>query len=220
MTQDETIMLSGIQHFSICRRQWALIHIEQQWKENAHTAEGIILHRRAHDDELTESRGDLLITRGMRIYSEHLHVTGICDVVEFHWKKDGIQLNGREGKWSVYPVEYKKGASKTNDADRLQLCGQAICLEEMLCCQIPEGSLYYGQTRRRERVEFTEDLREKVELMLKEMYQLYVRGQTPRVRPNPHCKGCSLKEICLPELNRTGTVSSYLQKSMKQEDPA
>ena len=123
MSGQEPLLLSGIQHFSFCRRQWALIHIEQQWSENVHTAEGTIFHHRAHDDAQFESRGDLLIARGFRIVSQRLNVSGVCDIVEFHRDSDGIELFGREGKWTVYPVEYKKGAPKSNDADRLQLCG-------------------------------------------------------------------------------------------------
>ena len=119
MNAQEPLLLSGLQHFAFCRRQWALIHIEQQWSENVRTVEGMIFHRRAHDDVQFEARGDLLIARGLRIASQRLNVVGVCDVVEFHRDSAGIELFGREGRWSVYPVEYKKGASKQNDADRL-----------------------------------------------------------------------------------------------------
>ena len=214
MEMCEPLMLSGLQHFAFCRRQWALIHIEQQWAENARTTDGHLFHRRAHDGESLESRGDLLIARGLRVGSERLNVTGVCDVVEFHRDSEGIELFGREGRWRVYPVEYKKGEPKQNDADRLQLCGQAMCLEEMLACDIPEGSLFYGETRRRERVDFTQELRDTVERMLAEMRQYYDRGHTPAATPTKGCNACSLKELCLPRLKKLPKVRSYLAEHM------
>lgn len=215
---DQYLMLSGLQHFAFCRRQWALIHIEQLWAENVRTVEGNILHRRAHDADQVESRGDLLIVRGMRIRSERLKVTGVCDVVEFHRSESGISLAGREGRWIPYPVEYKRGAPKAHDADELQLCGQAICLEEMLMCSIDEGSLFYGETRRRTRVPFTPELRAKVESLLREMQQHFARGHTPSVRRTKGCNACSLRELCLPEMSRTGSVHSYIHQHLKEED--
>ena len=215
----EPMLLSGIQHFAFCRRQWALIHIEQQWAENWRTVEGNLLHAKAHDGEQVESRGDLLIARGLRIVSRRLNVTGVCDVVEFHRDPKGIALTGREGTWRVYPVEYKRGEPKENDADRLQLCGQAICLEEMLLCDIPEGSLFYGETRRRERVTFTPELRACVEAMLSEMRQYYERGYTPRPRRTKACNACSMKELCLPGLEKLPSVKAYMNQRIKEDEP-
>lgn len=134
--EDDWLALSGLQHFSFCRRQWALIHIEQQWQENYLTTAGHLEHERAHDYEQSESRGDTLIMRDLRVFSRHLGITGACDVVEFHQSDDGVPLRGRNGLWSAYPIEYKHGQSKTVDADRLQLCAEAMCLEEMLSCEI------------------------------------------------------------------------------------
>lgn len=142
-------MLSGLQHFAYCRRQWALIHIEQQWAKNERTVDGSIFHANAHDADKVEKRGELLITRGLHIQSARLGMSGICDVVEFHKSKDGISLFSYDGLWEPYPIEYKKGAPKEHDADELQLCGQAICLEEMLLCHISFGSLFYGENRKR-----------------------------------------------------------------------
>ena len=143
--QDEDFLqLSGIQHFAFCRRQWALIHIENMWVENYRTTDGAILHEKAHDPQGSESRGDLLILRGIHIPSARLGITGQCDVVEFRRSQDGIRLNGREGLWKPFPVEYKRGEPKDNTCDSLQLCAQAMCLEEMLCCPIPQGALFYG----------------------------------------------------------------------------
>lgn len=219
MNAQEPLLLSGLQHFAFCRRQWALIHIEQQWSENVRTVEGMIFHRRAHDDVQFEARGDVLIARGLRIASQRLNVVGVCDVVEFHRDSAGIELFGREGRWSVYPVEYKKGVSKQNDADRLQLCGQAMCLEEMLACDIPEGSLFYGATRHREQVQFTDELRKHVSDMLDEMRQLFERGYTPKAKPTQGCNACSLKESCLPSLNKLPKVSAYIAGYTGEDTP-
>lgn len=209
-------MLSGIQHFAFCRRQWALIHVEQQWKENERTVEGTLLHRGAHDESRVEKRRDTITIRGMRVVSRRLAVSGICDVVEFRRSPAGISLWGWDGQWQPYPVEYKRGSPKENNADLLQLCAQAICLEEMLCCEIPEGSLYYGETRHRLKVDFTLELRTQVEQMLVEMRALYQRGWTPRVKPSKACSACSLKEICLPKLSRTVKVETYLDNFLKE----
>lgn len=133
---DDCLMISGLQHFRFCRRQWALIHIEQQWAENLRTTEGALLHERAHDEQLRERRGDTIITRSLRVYSLTLGLTGQCDVVEFHRDERGVPLHGYEGTWLPFPVEYKRGRAKQDGCDELQLCAQAMCLEEMLCCEI------------------------------------------------------------------------------------
>ena len=152
--EDDFLQLSGLQHFKFCRRQWALIHVENQWAENFRTTDGAILHENAHNGGFFESRGDLLITRDMRIFSRTLGVSGACDVLEFHRGKIGIPLKGREGLWQPYPVEYKRGKPKEGTEDALQLCGQAMCLEEMLCCEIPQGALYLYVEKRFKRRRF------------------------------------------------------------------
>lgn len=215
--QPDAIMLSELQHFAYCRRQWALIHIEQQWQDNARTVDGHLMHERAHDEKQVEKRGDTLIMRGLRVRSERLNAVGICDVVEFHQDEAGVPLKGYPGRWLPYPVEYKRGKPKPHDADELQLCAQAMCLEEMLLCEIPEGSLYYGETRRRQRVTLDAELRGRVEAMLTEMQQYIRRGYTPRAKPNKGCSACSMKELCLPELQRTLPVAEYLRQHMKEE---
>ena len=219
MEERGILMLSGLQHFAYCRRQWALIHVEQQWQENLHTAEGQVFHRRAHDEEQTEVRGDTIIVRGMRVQSERLGISGICDVVEFTRSPDGIALARREGRYQVHPVEYKKGAPKEHQADELQLCAQAMCLEEMLLCRIDEGSLFYGEPRRRTRVTFSPELRAQAEQMLGEMHQLDERGHTPRVKRHKGCSACSLKEICLPGMDRVPAASAYLRAHVQEETP-
>lgn len=216
-SEEDYLQLSGLQHFRFCRRQWALIHIESQWAENFRTVDGALMHQHAHDKGFQESRGDLLITRGMQVFSPTLGVSGQCDVVEFHRAPGGIPLKGRAGTWLPYPVEYKRGSPKENHADELQLCGQAMCLEEMLCCDIGEGALYYGETRHRLTVLFTQALRQEVTDCLLEMHSLYDRQYTPKVRPSKSCNACSLKDLCLPRLTRTKTVSRYLADAMEEK---
>lgn len=214
--EEDFLQLSGLQHFAFCRRQWALIHIENQWAENYRTVDGSLMHENAHNREFTESRGCLLIQRSVSVYSAQLGISGQCDILEYHRGDTGIPLVGREGFWQPYPVEYKRGEPKKNNVDALQLCAQAMCLEDMLCCDIPEGALYYGETRRRERVVFTEELRGQVKECLKEMHELYKRGHTPKVKPTKSCNACSLKELCLPKLMKNRSVSAYLKSAMEE----
>ena len=217
-SESDFLQLSGLQHFVFCRRQWALIHVEQQWKDNLRTVKGNILHERAHDEAQRERRGDTLIIRGLRISSAELGISGACDVVEFHRSQSGACLAGEEGRWQPYPIEYKRGTKKEGDEDRLQLCAQAMCLEEMLCCPVPEGALYYGETHRRERVVFDEVLRTAVQNALSEMHQHFRRGYTPKVKAGKHCNACSLKELCLPVLCRNSSARAYIQKYLQEDN--
>ena len=143
-------------------------------------------------------------------------VSGECDVVEFHRSENGVALQGRDGLWSPFPIEYKRGKPKPHDADELQLCAQAMCLEEMLCCQISDGALFYGEPRRRMPVAFTDELRQRVRDSLAEMHDYLRRGCTPKVKPQKGCSVCSLKELCLPELMKAKPVSGYLKGAMEE----
>ena len=178
--EDDYFLISGIQHFRFCRRQWALIHIENQWAENVRTVEGEGLHRRAHNASARERRGDLLVTRDMRVFSPRLGITGACDVVEFRRDSKGVPIRGEEGLYLPFPVEYKRGSARKDDADELQLCAQAMCLEEMLVCDIPSGALFHGETRRRQNVVFTPELRAQAESCLDQMRELWHRSRPPR----------------------------------------
>ncbi len=213
--EEEYLQLSGLQHFAFCRRQWALIHIEQQWAENLRTADGRLMHEHAHDGDFREKRGDVIITRAMQISSAELGISGECDVVEFHQDPDGIAIRGLAGKYAVIPVEYKRGQPKENDCDALQLCAQALCLEEMLCCEIGEAYLYYGETRRRQTVVLDQPIREKTISMIREMHQLYDRQHTPKVKRTKACNACSLKDICLPILNKNRSAAEYLRNMLE-----
>lgn len=213
--EEEFLLLSGLQHFAFCRRQWALIHLEQQWEENYRTVDGQLLHEKAHDPQFRESRGDRIITRSVSVYSARLGISGQCDILEYHAGATGIPLAGRDGLWQPYPIEYKRGEPKQTDADLLQLCAQAMCLEDMLCCEIPEGAIYYGKTHHRYPVLFTAELRDRVEQMLDEMHALYQRGHTPKAKPTKSCNACSLKELCLPRLIRKRSAIAYLRAEME-----
>lgn len=214
--EDDYLMISGIQHFKFCRRQWALIHVEQQWAENVHTVTGELMHKKAHDPHLTEKRKDTIIVRALPVSSRELGISGECDVVEFHKCEDGIQLHGHRGLYSVFPVEYKKGKPKLTEEDKLQVVAQALCLEEMFSTRVAQGAIFYGETRRREQIEITEELREEVIHMLAEMHQYYARKYTPKVKPSKACNACSLKDICLPKLNKTISVKTYIEQRLEE----
>jgi CRISPR-associated exonuclease Cas4 len=217
-SEDEYLMLSGVQHFAFCRRQWALIHIEQQWEENSRTVDGNIMHERVHDESIHEKRGDLTVTRAMAVSSARLGISGECDAVELKRAEKGIELYGLEGKYTVTPVEYKRGAPKEDDCDAVQLTAQALCLEDMLCCDIPFGYLYYGEIRRRVKVVFDEDLRRRTEDMIAEMHDLYKKQYTPKVRRRKACNACSLKNICLPVICGNKKASDYVDKMLSSEE--
>jgi len=218
-SEDEYLQLSGIQHFAFCRRQWALIHIEELWAEDYRTAQGRLLHEKAHDPFFTEKRGDVIITRDMAVYSNELGVSGQCDIVEFlRDDAHGVRLFGRDGLWLPRSVEYKRGRSKADDCDRLQLTAQTMCLEEMLSCpKIEQGCLYYGETKRREYVDLTDELRGAVRKMFAEMHEHYDRRYTPRVKKTKSCKSCSLSELCLPGLPDRPSVAQYIESTLRGE---
>lgn len=215
--EDDYLNLAGIQHFAFCQRQWALIHIEKQWKDNLRTVEGEILHKKTHDGFDFEKRGDIIISRGMPVFSRTLGINGICDVVEFHLDRNGIRLFGREGRYKVYPVEYKRGKPKDSNIDILQLTAQAMCLEEMLCCEIKEGYLYYGDTKHRVKVYFNEAYRTEVVNALELMHQYYKRDYTPKVKISKSCNACSLKDLCVPKLIQYKSVNNYIKNMIEEE---
>ena len=216
--EEDYLMLSGIQHFAFCRRQWALIHIEQQWQENVRTVEGELLHKRAHDTYSSEKRNDVVISRGLPVHSSEMGVSGVCDIVEFRRAEEGITLHGHRGSFQVYPVEYKRGKPKDTQIDILQLTAQAMCLEEMLSCTIAGGAVFYGEIKRRERIEFTDELKEQVRTMFSEMHQYFDRKYTPKVKWSKSCNACSLKDICLPKLGKAASVKEYIKSAIGEDD--
>lgn len=214
--EDEFLQLSGIQHFAFCRRQWALIHIEMQWKENLRTVEGQILHENAHNPEINEKRGNVIVVRAMPVHSRKMGVSGECDVVEFHKSDKGAHINGREGVYMPVPVEYKRGEPKSDNIDILQLAAQALCLEEMFCTDINYGYIYYGETRHRLKVDFDYEIRNEVVKLFEEMHLYYRRGYTPKVKISKKCNACSLKDLCVPVLNKNKSVAEYIDKFISE----
>lgn len=180
--------------------------------------EGHILHEKAHDGKLGEKRGDRLIIRGLPVVSRWLGLTGVCDVVEFTSDESGVPLFGHRGRYQPMPVEYKRGEPKANRCDMLQLCAQAICLEEMLGCHIPKGCMYYGETRHRLEVPLDDALRCEVLAILQEMHEMYKRRHTPKVRTGSFCRACSLRELCLPKLCKTPSVSAYIAQRLEDSE--
>ena len=205
-SEDDTLPLSGLQHLAFCPRQWALIHLEQAWEENRLTAEGRLLHERV--DLPGQSRRESVRTvRGIWLECRRLRLTGRADVVEF--------------RPEAYPVEYKRGKRKPDDCDAVQLCAQALCLEEMLGASIPAGAIFYGDPRRRLEIAFTPQLRGRTEQLASMMHQLYRERITPPAQPGPYCRSCSLTNICLPEAtaaeNGAALWVSQQLRSLKQD---
>lgn len=214
--EDEYLMLSGIQHFKFCKRQWALIHIEQQWAENVKTIEGKHLHEKADQPFIREKRKNKLIVRGMPVQSRMLKINGICDVVEFIQDENGVEIVGEQGKYIPVPVEYKRGKPKRDETDIVQLAAQAICLEEMLVCEVRTGYMFYHEIKQRVEVPITDELKEQVRLLVSEMQLYYERKHTPRVKTGKHCLSCSLQPICLPHMMERQTVKSYIERMLKE----
>lgn len=217
-SEDNYLMLSGLQHFVFCRRQWALIHIEQQWADNFRTADGEIMHKNVHNPDFREVRGDVITVRAMAVSSSRLGISGECDAVEFRKDSSGVALSGLEGRYSVTPVEYKRGSPKEDERDTVQLAAQAMCLEEMLCCTVPCGYLYYGETRHRTKVVIDGELRRRVEAAAKEMHEMFDRSYTPKVRRTKSCNACSLKELCLPQLGSAKNAGAYVKRMLGSEE--
>lgn len=195
--ESDLIPISALQHFAFCERQCALIHVEQAWAENRLTAEGRVLHERVHDAG-SESRPGVRTARGLRLRSLALGLTGVADVVEFRPDEQGIAVPGLRGRWQPYPVEFKRGRPKADRCDEVQLCAQALCLEEMLGATIREGALFYGQPRRRQDVTFDASLRGLVGELAARAQELIRSGRTPAAVPLTKCKSCSLFDLCQP----------------------
>jgi CRISPR-associated exonuclease Cas4 len=196
-SEDDLLPISALQHVVYCDRQAALIHVERMWSENSHTVEGQYAHAQAHETG-GESRGSVRIVRALPLRSLATGLAGVADVVEFHRGESGAALPGRTGMWRIFPVEYKKGKPKRHRADEVQLCAQALCLEEMFSTDIAEGALYYGKTRRRKNVTLDETLR-KVTLRAAARFREIVEQRlTPPAKWGPKCRQCSLLDDCRP----------------------
>lgn len=214
----DLLPLSALQHLLFCERQCALIHIERLWLDNALTVEGHHLHERV-DAGISESRRDLRIVRSMWLRSNQLGLIGKADIVEFHRRSDasdgGVRLDGRPGRWLPHPVEYKRGKPKRDLSDKVQLCAQAMCLEEGLGVPVPRGAVFYGRTRRRLVVEFDQTLRAAVVKASVRLHELVREGRTPPGVKEAKCERCSLLPVCLPAVSElAGSAVEYLEKAL------
>jgi len=210
--EDDLLPLSALQHLLFCERQCALIHIEQAWAENLFTAEGRVMHERV-DSGRSESRGDVRLSFSLPLHSLRLGLVGKADVVEFHREPgENCKKPSDSVIWRPFPVEYKRGRPKKEIWDKVQLCAQAMCLEEMLKIEVPKGALFYGKTRRRVDVVFDADLRHETEETAKRLHELFASGDTPPPELKSVCESCSFLESCLPHaLERPKSVQKYLK---------
>jgi CRISPR-associated exonuclease Cas4 len=203
LIEDDLLSISALSHYIYCKRRCALVHIEHAWVENRFTAEGRVMHENVHD-QIMENRKDMRIERGIPLRSLALGLIGKADLVEFH----------KHGKmWMPFPVEYKRGKPKPEDCDKVQLCAQAICLEEMLNVQIPEGALFYGKTHHRLAVSFDEELRQETIMIAEQLYSFIAQGKTPMPIYAKKCESCSFVDICIPKaIERSFSVEEYLKQ--------
>lgn len=216
-TEDQLLPLSAVSQYVHCPRRCALIILEQAWNDNVFTAEGTVLHDMV-DSGKNESRGALKILRSLRLRSFRLGITGIADVVEMHRRDPcdgGVKIPQLKGFWLPFPVEYKRGASKDIRCYEVQLCAQALCLEEMLSVRIPEGALFLGEKQQRAAVMFDDALRQETEEVCLAVQQLFASGKTPLAEYNKRCKSCSLIETCLPQsVGKGKSAKRWLDQQM------
>lgn len=216
VSTDEYLALSGIQHFSFCPRQWALIHVEQQWKENILTFNGQELHRKTNDPFVVEKRKDRIVARAVPIVSHTLRLYGVADVIEFEKAENGVTLDGRNGLWWPQPVEYKVGKPKLDNWDMVQVCAQAICLEEMYGVRLKMAQIFYGKTRRRLDVPINRDLRDETMEVAKKMHEIFDAGITPKAIYRPACEKCSLADLCAPKLSERKNIEDYFLEILQE----
>jgi CRISPR-associated exonuclease Cas4 len=219
-SDDDLLPLSGLRHLAFCTRRCALIYVEGLWAENRFTVEGHQLHERPHLPDL-EARGGVRLARSLPLRSLRLGLSGLADVVEFHLCSDAtpgaVALPGLPGRWRPFPVEYKRGHPAPDRGDEVQLCAQAMCLEEMLGAQVPAGALYYGQPRQRYQVTFTADLRRYTEDLAARFRELVAAGRTPPARYERRCRHCSLYDLCLPRTAAAGRdARHYLEAALAE----
>jgi CRISPR-associated exonuclease Cas4 len=221
-SEDDLLPLSALQHLLFCERQCALIHVERVWVDNPLTVEGSHLHQRVDAGE-PESRGEVRTARALPLQNLRLGLSGKADAVELHRLpangEGGAVLPGASGRWRPFPVEYKRGKPKSHRADEVQLCAQALCLEEMLGTEVPAGALFYGQTRRRLEVAFDPALRRLTEESAARLHEIFTSGLTPRAIREPKCDQCSLLGVCLPDAPAT-SARRYLANVLRSLEGA
>ena len=217
---DQMLMLSGIQHYMYCPRQWALIHIEQQWGDNRLTAEGQLLHQNVDNPAYRQKNGDIITLRAVHVASHSLGLYGIADAIELHPSDNpdnAITHPRYPGYWKPFPIEYKRGHRKQDERDEVQLAAQVICLEEMYGIHISKAALFYHEIRHREEVTIDEPLRQLTYELSEAMHQTFESGFTPKAEQRRECRSCSLIDICAPELTQKTSVAYYLKKTLNEE---
>ena len=222
-TEEQLLPLSSVSEYVHCPRRCGLKILEQAWGNNVFTAEGNVLHEKAHSGA-NESRGDLKILRSLRLRSLRLGVTGVADVIELHRRapsEGGVRVPGLDGTWQPFPVEYKRGASKDIRCYEVQLCAQSLCLEEMLAAHIPDGALFLGEKQHRTPVAFDDALRAETECVCLAVQKLFEAGVTPSADFNKRCSSCSLLETCLPQSAGSGkSAKRWLARQLDELCPA
>lgn len=209
----QTLYLSRLQHYLFCPRQFALIELECAWEENLFTAEGQVMHEKVNSGS-HDTRGNIKTVRTLRLGHEALGLEGVADVVEYHTDESGQQ--------TPFPIEYKRGKPKSHRADEVQLCAQALCLEDMHGCIVPRGALFYGKTRRRHNVNFDDELRQITLDAINDCRHIIESGQTPKpIYSTSKCRNCSLKDICHPKIfnkNAKAWLSRKIATSLEETD--
>lgn len=216
--EDDLLPLSALQHLVFCERRAALVLLEQCWDENRATTEGTILHQKI-ETGLTEFRGSVRIVRSLLLRSLRLGLSGKTDVVELHRIGDGkssevsVAIPGVDGRWIPFPIEYKRGRLREEEGYEVQLCAQAVCLEEMLGVSVPAGAVFYGASRRRHPVTFDDALRRRTEEVARHLHELFDDRQTPPARYEKKCTRCSLFHLCMPRIAGAGrSARAYLEE--------
>ena len=210
-TEEDCIAISGLQHLAFCPRQWGLIHLDQEWAENRLTAEGKTLHERV-DEGYREFRRGLRQYSGLHVQSRELGLYGRLDVLEAiatEGPSVNVSLLGLSGNWSIHPVEFKRGKPKKHNADLVQLCAQALCLEEMTGLEIGTASIFYGEIRHRVEIELADILRQKTIALVQKAHELIYSGILPAAEIQAHCRSCSLNEQCLPRSQQSQRIATY-----------
>lgn len=214
-SEEELLPIAALQHLAFCERQWGLIYLENAWAENERTVKGGLLHERVHN-EGWESRGSVRLARAVRVRSLMLGLVGVIDLVELYPDAKGTSFAGVSGKWRPVPVEYKRGKPKAGICDVVQVVAQALCLEEMLATPVNEAGLFYGTTRRRLPVKVDAELRHQTKLLIARLHEMTRLAVTPPPEPGPHCRACSLRNQCCPELARRRSVRTYLTELISE----
>lgn len=219
---DDYLMLSGIQHYAFCPRQWALINIEQVWDDNRLTAEGQLMHSNVDNPAYRQKNGELITLRRLAIASGSLGLYGFSDAVELTPSaspEKAVTHPAYPGLWRMHPVEYKHGRPKPDLRDKVQVAAQAICLEEMFDTLIPEGSVFYGDSNRRITFEIDKGLRSFTIGCAIEMHRIFDAGIIPEPVYKPHCRNCSLLDKCIPQTPSSTAVGKYLKSNLYEETP-